>query len=175
MPPFVGACSLPTQESCTTGTVRPPRAASRRGPGVFENGLAYRDFAVTQSVASEKSGAHGTCLFNAGMRELSRQESDRRAAATCNSPMPCTAIRPKPWLHLCRSGVLRQSDVDGSRQPPSPSTAQEIEDGYVASDQNTTLLAVFEDTCVVEVTVQGAQDFGSSNHGGMNDRVVVRI
>ena len=81
MPPFVGACSLPTQESCTTGTVRPPRAASRRGPGVFENGLAYRDFAVTQSVASEKSGAHGTCLFNAGMRELSRQESDRRASS----------------------------------------------------------------------------------------------
>jgi len=39
----------------------------------------------------------------------------------------------------------------------------------------TTLLAVFEDTCVVEVTVQGAQDFGSSNHCGVNDRVVVRI
>jgi hypothetical protein len=38
----------------------------------------------------------------------------------------------------------------------TPSTAEKIEDGYVASDQNTTLLAVFEDTCVVKVAVQGA-------------------
>jgi hypothetical protein len=64
-----------------------------------------------------------------------------------------------------------------SRLPPSttPSTAEKIEDVYVASDQNTTLLAVFEDTCMEKVAVQGAQDFGLTNHGGMNDRVVVRI
>jgi len=48
---------------------------------IFEKGLAYRDFTAAQSGDSEKSGAHGTWLFNAGMRELSRQESDRRAAA----------------------------------------------------------------------------------------------
>src|SRR2546429_9460027 len=30
---------------------------------------------------SETSGAHGTWLFHAGMRELSREESNRRAAA----------------------------------------------------------------------------------------------
>ena len=48
---------------------------------IFEKGLAYRDFTAAQSGDSEKSGAHGTWLFNAGMRDLSRPESDRRAAA----------------------------------------------------------------------------------------------
>src|SRR5664280_3165430 len=48
---------------------------------IFEKGLAYRDFIAAQGGDSEKSGAQGTWLFNAGMRELSRAESDRRAAA----------------------------------------------------------------------------------------------
>jgi glutamyl-tRNA synthetase len=48
---------------------------------IFEKGLAYRDFTPAQSGDSEKSGAQGTWLFNAGMRDLSRPESDRRAAA----------------------------------------------------------------------------------------------
>jgi glutamyl-tRNA synthetase len=48
---------------------------------IFEKGLAYRDFTLSQGGDTEKSGAHGTWLFNAGMRELSRQESDRRAAS----------------------------------------------------------------------------------------------
>ena len=48
---------------------------------IFEKGLAYRDFTAAQGGDSEKSGAQGTWLFNAGMRELSREESDRRAAA----------------------------------------------------------------------------------------------
>jgi glutamyl-tRNA synthetase len=48
---------------------------------IFEKGMAYRDFTLSQGGDSEKSGAHGTWLFNAGMRELSREESDRRAAA----------------------------------------------------------------------------------------------
>jgi glutamyl-tRNA synthetase len=47
---------------------------------IFEKGLAYRDFTLSQGGDSEKSGAHGTWLFNVGMRELSREESDRRAA-----------------------------------------------------------------------------------------------
>src|SRR5215510_11355540 len=45
---------------------------------IFQKGLAYRDFTPPQSTDSEKSGAQGTWLFNAGMRELSRAESDRR-------------------------------------------------------------------------------------------------
>ncbi|HKE23759.1 MAG TPA: glutamate--tRNA ligase [Bryobacteraceae bacterium] len=48
---------------------------------IFQKGLAYRDFTPAQGGESEKSGAHGTWLFNADMREMPREESDRRAAA----------------------------------------------------------------------------------------------
>src|SRR5215475_14124983 len=48
---------------------------------IFENGLAYRDFTPAHTGDAEKSGAQGTWLINPGMRELSREESDRRAAA----------------------------------------------------------------------------------------------
>ena len=48
---------------------------------IFQKGLAYRDFTPAQTGDSEKSGVQGTWLFNEGMRELSRTESDRRAAA----------------------------------------------------------------------------------------------
>jgi len=48
---------------------------------IFEKGLAYRDFTPAHTGESEKSGAQGTWLFNPGVRELSRAESDRRAAA----------------------------------------------------------------------------------------------
>jgi len=48
---------------------------------IFEKGLAYRDFTPAHTGDSERSGAQGTWLFNPGMRELPRAESDRRAAA----------------------------------------------------------------------------------------------
>jgi len=48
---------------------------------IFQKGLAYRDFTPAHTGDSEKSGAQGTWLFNPGMREMSREESDRRAAA----------------------------------------------------------------------------------------------
>jgi glutamyl-tRNA synthetase len=48
---------------------------------IFEKGLAYRDFTPAHTGDAEKSGAQGTWLFNPGMRELSLEESDRRAAA----------------------------------------------------------------------------------------------
>ena len=48
---------------------------------IFEKGLAYRDFAPAHSGEAEKSGVQGTWLFNPAARELSRTESDRRAAA----------------------------------------------------------------------------------------------
>jgi glutamyl-tRNA synthetase len=47
---------------------------------IFEKGLAYRDFTPAHTGDAEKSGAQGTWLFNPGMRELSREESDRRAS-----------------------------------------------------------------------------------------------
>jgi glutamyl-tRNA synthetase len=54
------------------------RLALHRGvaDAILEKGLAYRDFTLSQGGESEKSGAHGTWLFNAGMRELSRAESE---------------------------------------------------------------------------------------------------
>lgn len=48
---------------------------------IFQKGLAYRDFTPAHTGDSERSGASQTWLFNPGMRELSREESDRRAAA----------------------------------------------------------------------------------------------
>jgi len=48
---------------------------------IFQKGLAYRDFTPAHTGDNEKSGANQTWLFNPGMRELSRAESDRRAAA----------------------------------------------------------------------------------------------
>ena len=54
---------------------------SQMAQTIFEKGLAYRDFTPAHTGDSEKSGAQGTWLFNPGMRELSREESDRRADA----------------------------------------------------------------------------------------------
>src|SRR5690242_8502531 len=48
---------------------------------IFQKGLAYRDFTPPQAGESEKSGAQGTWLFNADMRNMPAEESDRRAAA----------------------------------------------------------------------------------------------
>ncbi len=48
---------------------------------IFEKGLAYRDFTPAHTGDAEKSGAQGAWLFNPGAREVSRAESDRRAAA----------------------------------------------------------------------------------------------
>ena len=48
---------------------------------IFQKGLAYRDFVPAHAGDSDKSGAAETWLFHSEMREMSRQESDRRAAA----------------------------------------------------------------------------------------------
>jgi len=53
----------------------------RMAQAIFAKGMAYRDFTPAQAAEAERSGAQGTWLFNSGMRELARQESDRRAAA----------------------------------------------------------------------------------------------
>ena len=47
---------------------------------LFAKGLAYRDFTPSHAAEGEASSAQGAWLFNPGMRELSREESDRRAA-----------------------------------------------------------------------------------------------
>ena len=48
---------------------------------IFERGFAYRDFTPAHTEDAEKSGTQGTWLFNPGMRDLAREESDRRADA----------------------------------------------------------------------------------------------
>jgi glutamyl-tRNA synthetase len=48
---------------------------------IFEKGLAYRDFTPAHAAEGETSSAQGAWLFNPGMRELTREASDRRAAS----------------------------------------------------------------------------------------------
>src|SRR5581483_9941130 len=48
---------------------------------IFENGLAYRDFTPASAEGEDKSREQGPWLFNAGMRELPVEESERRAQA----------------------------------------------------------------------------------------------
>ena len=69
---------------------------------IFAKGLAYRDFTPAHTGDSERSGAQGTWLCNPGMRELSREESDRRAAA--GEPF---ALR----FRVPRESVVRFSDA----------------------------------------------------------------
>src|ERR1039458_882826 len=52
----------------------------QQAEAIFAKGLAYRDFTPAHA-AADQSSAQGAWLFNPGMRELSREESDRRAAA----------------------------------------------------------------------------------------------
>jgi glutamyl-tRNA synthetase len=54
----------------------------RQAEAIFAKGLAYRDFTPAHAGDDNQSaGAQGAWLCNAGMRELPREESDRRAAA----------------------------------------------------------------------------------------------
>src|SRR3954454_14774937 len=48
---------------------------------ILEKDMAYRDFTPAHSDEEEKGHADGPWQFNAGMRELSVEESDQRAAA----------------------------------------------------------------------------------------------
>src|SRR5579871_3071316 len=85
---------------------------------IFQKGLAYRDFTPAARTDSEKSGAQGTWLFNPGMRDLSREESDRRAAA--GEPF---ALR----FRVPRDTVRHIEFADGVYGAQSKSTA-DIED-----------------------------------------------
>ena len=53
----------------------------RQAEAIFAKGLAYRDFTPAHAGDDNQSGAQGAWLCNPGMRELSREESDRRAAS----------------------------------------------------------------------------------------------
>ena len=84
---------------------------------IFQKGLAYRDFTPAHTGDSEKSGAQGTWLFNPGMRELSREESDRRAAA--GEPFALRFRVPREagqMVQIHRCSLWRASE---SRRPTS--------------------------------------------------------
>jgi glutamyl-tRNA synthetase len=53
----------------------------RAAEAIRLKGLAYRDFTPARGEEEPAGHAEGAWLFNAAMRELSQQESDRRAAA----------------------------------------------------------------------------------------------
>ena len=53
----------------------------QQAEAIFAQGLAYRDFTPAHAGDDTQSSAQGAWLFNPGMRELSREQSDRRAAA----------------------------------------------------------------------------------------------
>ncbi|HEY2470604.1 MAG TPA: glutamate--tRNA ligase [Terracidiphilus sp.] len=53
----------------------------RAAQAIFDKGLAYRDFTPAHSGDDEASSTQGAWLFNPGMRDLSPEDSDRRAAA----------------------------------------------------------------------------------------------
>jgi glutamyl-tRNA synthetase len=53
----------------------------KQAEAIFAKGLAYRDFTPAHAADEEHSSSQGAWLCNPGMRELSREESDRRAAA----------------------------------------------------------------------------------------------
>jgi glutamyl-tRNA synthetase len=53
----------------------------QKAEDLFAKGIAYRDFTPAHSAGDEQSSAQGAWLSNPGMREISRVESDRRAAA----------------------------------------------------------------------------------------------
>ncbi|HET8549265.1 MAG TPA: glutamate--tRNA ligase [Bryobacteraceae bacterium] len=53
----------------------------RRAEEILAKGFAYRDFTPARTAEDDSGREGGAWLFNTGMRELSRQESDRRAAA----------------------------------------------------------------------------------------------
>ena len=89
---------------------------------IFAKGLAYRDFTPAHAAEGEASSAQGAWLFNPGMRDLSREESDRRA--TAGEPFALRYRVPRgPDSNPAR--ILRFDDaVYGAQSKP----ADEVED-----------------------------------------------
>jgi glutamyl-tRNA synthetase len=54
---------------------------TRMARAIFDQGLAYRDFTPASAGSEDRPQGAATWLFNPGARDLSKEESDRRAAA----------------------------------------------------------------------------------------------
>ena len=67
---------------------------------IFAKGMAYRDLTPPREGDAEKSGAaQGTWLFHADMRNLSKEESDRRAALARAALGEEQPLVPRVLLH----------------------------------------------------------------------------
>jgi glutamyl-tRNA synthetase len=96
---------------------------------IFDRGLAYRDFTPAHAAEGEASSVQGAWLFNPGMRELSRQESDRRAAAS----------EPFALRYRVPRGENRIVQFHDAVYGPMSKPADEIEDfALLRSDGNPT-------------------------------------
>jgi glutamyl-tRNA synthetase len=91
------------------------RAAAKR---MLEQNLAYRDFTPAHAGDDNQSGAHGAWLFNSGMRELSLEDSDRRAAAG----------EPFALRYRVPRGVARTLHFDDGVYGRQEKLADEVED-----------------------------------------------
>ena len=106
---------------------------------IFDRGLAYRDFTPARADAGDdQSSAQGAWLFNPGVRELSREESDRRAADG----------EPFALRYRVPRGEGRIVRFDDSVYGEKAKAADEIEDfALLRSDGNPTyhLSSCFDD------------------------------
>ena len=55
------------------------------------------------------------------------------------------------------------------------SVAQEIEEVYVAGDEDTTLSGIVEDRAVIEMTVQGTEGLGPASNRSMKHGIIVGV
>jgi glutamyl-tRNA synthetase len=96
---------------------------------IFAKGLAYRDFTPAHVEEGVQSSAQGAWLFNPGMRELSREESDRRAALG----------EPFALRYRVPRGQGRTLSFTDSVYGPQSKLADEVEDfALLRSDGNPT-------------------------------------
>jgi glutamyl-tRNA synthetase len=101
----------------------------QQAEAIFAKGLAYRDFTPAHADSGEQSSAQGAWLFNPGMRELSREESDRRA----------TAGEPFALRYRVPRGVGRILSFTDAVYGEQSKLADEVEDfALLRSDGNPT-------------------------------------
>jgi glutamyl-tRNA synthetase len=101
----------------------------QQAEAIFARGLAYRDFTPAHAGDDNQSSAQGAWLFNPGMRELSREESDRRAAAG----------EPFALRYRVPRGQNRTLSFTDSVYGPQSKLADEVEDfALLRSDGNPT-------------------------------------
>jgi glutamyl-tRNA synthetase len=89
---------------------------------IFAKGFAYRDFTPAHAGDEKTSSAQGAWLFNPGMREMSREEIDRRAAA--GEPFALRYRVPRSP----DSGVARMLHFNDSVYGAQSKLANEVED-----------------------------------------------